>query len=130
MGLWHKGGRTGSLGGSHVSISAAGSPVMPSDIAILLAVPSGRIVSGGPFALAWSMTLVTAPSPPAMTRFLRVQVFSAMSKRIPPESLHDSVWAKPAQDNYESGHLHRIAGRSLGDHIAAMRRYWNAVADL
>ena len=31
---------------------------------------------------------------------------------------------------YESGHLHRIAGRSLGDHIAAMRRYWNAVADL
>jgi alkanesulfonate monooxygenase SsuD/methylene tetrahydromethanopterin reductase-like flavin-dependent oxidoreductase (luciferase family) len=29
-----------------------------------------------------------------------------------------------------SGHLHRIAGRSLGDHIAAMRRYWNAVADL
>ena len=31
---------------------------------------------------------------------------------------------------YESGHLHRIAGRTLGDHIAAMRRYWNAVADL
>src|SRR5271165_2836283 len=31
---------------------------------------------------------------------------------------------------YESGHLHRIAGGSLGDHIAAMRRYWNAVADL
>jgi hypothetical protein len=31
---------------------------------------------------------------------------------------------------YESGHFHRIAGRSLGDHIAAMRRYWNAVADL
>jgi probable F420-dependent oxidoreductase len=31
---------------------------------------------------------------------------------------------------YESDHLHRIAGRSLGDHIAAMRRYWNAVADL
>ena len=31
---------------------------------------------------------------------------------------------------YESGHLHRIAGRSLSDHIAAMRRYWNAVADL
>src|SRR2546429_3198101 len=31
---------------------------------------------------------------------------------------------------YESGHLHRIAGRSLGDHIAAMQRYWNAVADL
>jgi hypothetical protein len=31
---------------------------------------------------------------------------------------------------YESGHLHRIQGRSLGDHIAAMRRYWNAVADL
>ena len=24
---------------------------------------------------------------------------------------------------YESGHLHRIAGRSIGDHIAAMRRY-------
>jgi hypothetical protein len=23
-----------------------------------------------------------------------------------------------------------FAGRSLGDHIAAMRRYWNAVADL
>ena len=31
---------------------------------------------------------------------------------------------------YEGGHLHRISGRSLGDHIAAMRRYWNAVADL
>ena len=31
---------------------------------------------------------------------------------------------------HESGHLQRIAGRSLGDHIAAMRRYWNAVADL
>src|SRR5271170_904097 len=31
---------------------------------------------------------------------------------------------------YESGHLHRIAGRSLGDHIAAMKRYWNAVTDL
>jgi probable F420-dependent oxidoreductase len=31
---------------------------------------------------------------------------------------------------YESGHLHRITGHSLGDHIAAMRRYWNAVADL
>ncbi len=31
---------------------------------------------------------------------------------------------------YESGHLHRIAGRSLGDHIAAMKRYWNAVCDL
>src|SRR5262249_21574788 len=31
---------------------------------------------------------------------------------------------------YESGHLHRIPGHSLGDHIAAMRRYWNAVADL
>jgi hypothetical protein len=27
---------------------------------------------------------------------------------------------------YESGHLHRIAGRSLGDRVAAMRRYWNA----
>jgi alkanesulfonate monooxygenase SsuD/methylene tetrahydromethanopterin reductase-like flavin-dependent oxidoreductase (luciferase family) len=31
---------------------------------------------------------------------------------------------------YESGHLHRIAGRSMGDHIAAMKRYWTAVADL
>ena len=31
---------------------------------------------------------------------------------------------------YEGGHLHRIAGRSLGDHVAAMGRYWNAVADL
>jgi probable F420-dependent oxidoreductase len=31
---------------------------------------------------------------------------------------------------YESGHLHRIAGRSLAEHIAAMRRYRNAVADL
>jgi alkanesulfonate monooxygenase SsuD/methylene tetrahydromethanopterin reductase-like flavin-dependent oxidoreductase (luciferase family) len=31
---------------------------------------------------------------------------------------------------YESGHLHRIEGRSLGDHLAAMQRYWNAVADL
>jgi len=24
----------------------------------------------------------------------------------------------------------RIAGRTLADHIAAMQRYWNAVADL
>ena len=31
---------------------------------------------------------------------------------------------------YESCHLRRIAGRSLGDHIAAMHRYWNAVSDL
>ena len=31
---------------------------------------------------------------------------------------------------HEGGHLHRIAGRSLGDHISAMRRYWDAVADL
>src|SRR5229473_6249180 len=31
---------------------------------------------------------------------------------------------------YQSGHLHRIAGRSLSEHIAAMTRYWNAVADL
>jgi probable F420-dependent oxidoreductase len=31
---------------------------------------------------------------------------------------------------YEGGHLHRIAGYSLADHIAAMRRYWNAVCDL
>ncbi len=31
---------------------------------------------------------------------------------------------------YQSGHLHRIEGRTLADHIAAMRRYWNAVADL
>ena len=31
---------------------------------------------------------------------------------------------------YASGHLRRIAGHSLGDHIASMRRYWNAVADL
>src|SRR5579884_1532328 len=31
---------------------------------------------------------------------------------------------------YESGHLKRIAGRGLADHLAAMRRYWNAVADL
>jgi alkanesulfonate monooxygenase SsuD/methylene tetrahydromethanopterin reductase-like flavin-dependent oxidoreductase (luciferase family) len=31
---------------------------------------------------------------------------------------------------YEGGHLHRIAGHSLGDHIAAMKRYWNAVSDL
>jgi probable F420-dependent oxidoreductase len=28
------------------------------------------------------------------------------------------------------GHLRRIAGRSLRDHIEAIRRYWNAVADL
>jgi probable F420-dependent oxidoreductase len=28
------------------------------------------------------------------------------------------------------GHLRRIDGRSLSDHIAAIRRYWNAVADL
>src|SRR5260370_31674011 len=31
---------------------------------------------------------------------------------------------------YQSGHLRRIDGHSLGDHIAAMQRYWNAVADL
>src|SRR3954467_11922383 len=31
---------------------------------------------------------------------------------------------------YQSGHLRRIEGRSLADHIAAMRRYWDAVADL
>jgi hypothetical protein len=31
---------------------------------------------------------------------------------------------------YQSGHLRRIDGRTLCDHIAAMRRYWNAVADL
>ena len=31
---------------------------------------------------------------------------------------------------YESGHLRRIAGHTLADHIAAMRRYWEAVADL
>jgi probable F420-dependent oxidoreductase len=31
---------------------------------------------------------------------------------------------------YESGHLRRIAGSSLADHIEAMRRYWEAVADL
>jgi hypothetical protein len=28
------------------------------------------------------------------------------------------------------GHLHRIPGRTLPDHLAAIRRYWNAVADL
>jgi probable F420-dependent oxidoreductase len=28
------------------------------------------------------------------------------------------------------GHLRRIEGRSLSDHLAAIRRYWNAVADL
>jgi probable F420-dependent oxidoreductase len=28
------------------------------------------------------------------------------------------------------GHLRRIAGRSLKDHIEVIRRYWNAVADL
>jgi alkanesulfonate monooxygenase SsuD/methylene tetrahydromethanopterin reductase-like flavin-dependent oxidoreductase (luciferase family) len=31
---------------------------------------------------------------------------------------------------YQSGHLQRIEGRTLADHIDAMRRYWNAVADL
>ena len=31
---------------------------------------------------------------------------------------------------HQGGHLHRIAGRSLSDHLAAMKRYWNAVADL
>jgi probable F420-dependent oxidoreductase len=31
---------------------------------------------------------------------------------------------------YQSGHLRRIEGRTLSDHIAAMRRYRNAVADL
>ena len=28
------------------------------------------------------------------------------------------------------GHLRRIAGRTLADHLAAVRRYWDAVADL
>jgi hypothetical protein len=28
------------------------------------------------------------------------------------------------------GHPRRIAGRSLPDHLEAIRRYWNAVADL
>src|SRR5580700_2252937 len=28
------------------------------------------------------------------------------------------------------GHLRRIAGRSLADHLVAIRRYWDAVADL
>ena len=28
------------------------------------------------------------------------------------------------------GHLRRIAGRTLADHLAAIKRYWNAVADL
>jgi probable F420-dependent oxidoreductase len=31
---------------------------------------------------------------------------------------------------YQSAHLRRIEGRTLSDHIAAMRRYRNAVADL
>jgi probable F420-dependent oxidoreductase len=31
---------------------------------------------------------------------------------------------------YQSGHLRRIEGRTLSDHIAAMRRYWEAVAGL
>src|SRR3954451_10659416 len=31
---------------------------------------------------------------------------------------------------YESGHLRRIAGHTLSDHIDAMRWYWEAVADL
>lgn len=31
---------------------------------------------------------------------------------------------------YDSGHLHRIDGRTMADHLAAMKRYWNAVADL
>jgi probable F420-dependent oxidoreductase len=31
---------------------------------------------------------------------------------------------------YESGHLHRIDGRTMADHLGAMKRYWNAVADL
>ena len=31
---------------------------------------------------------------------------------------------------YESGHLHRIDGRTMTDHLGAMQRYWNAVADL
>src|ERR1700686_2647477 len=28
------------------------------------------------------------------------------------------------------GHLRRIDGRTLSDHLEAIRRYWNAVADL
>jgi hypothetical protein len=28
------------------------------------------------------------------------------------------------------GHLRRIEGRTLADHLAAIKRYWNAVADL
>src|SRR5437588_81534 len=31
---------------------------------------------------------------------------------------------------YQSGHLRRIEGRSLSDHIGAMQHYWAAVADL
>jgi probable F420-dependent oxidoreductase len=31
---------------------------------------------------------------------------------------------------YQSGHLRRIEGHSLADHIDAMRRYWEVVADL
>ena len=31
---------------------------------------------------------------------------------------------------YQGGHLHRIVGRSMSDHLAAMKHYWNAVADL
>ena len=28
------------------------------------------------------------------------------------------------------GHLRRIDSRTLADHLAAIKRYWNAVADL
>jgi hypothetical protein len=28
------------------------------------------------------------------------------------------------------GHLRRIPGKSLSDHLSAIKRYWNAVADL
>ena len=29
-----------------------------------------------------------------------------------------------------AGHLRRIEGRTLGDHLTAIKRYWSAVADL
>ena len=37
--------------------------------------------------------------------------------------------ALPIVDN-ESGHPHRIAGHTMAEHLQAMKRYLNAVADL
>jgi hypothetical protein len=46
--------------------------------------------------------------------------------------LLEIVWRHPVTLGTYSGrgHLRRIDGRTLADHLAAIKRYWNAVADL